>query len=433
LRAKTVTTRLINELAGPFDFSPDSVVLKELVARAVRLFEQYHSQHEPRAPLHHLAVEHHGQRLHVPLLAPDMLDRLAWGETWSRVFSRSHEELFRQLLLLDESVRLDDVRALVCPAALSPARSRPGSGLAQNSPTWTPTEEALDFDRLREELRIPRTLQLPAPSALEVPPQLLDTLEPIIQEENRSPATARLLATRLYQGWAETCPPTSDLQPGQCMALALAVNDRNMRLPADRRRHVPVKLTVYTQPEVEELSKQDKLTVDNINQLLASRAARLLAEAYAQGGLLSFTHLAFLLQVSAGKAGNLINRFEAQHRLVLPSPGTIHDMGCKFTHKALVINLYLQGLDTKEVARRTYHSAEAVSSYIRSFETLLLLVAHELPENLMPRIMRLGQAVVRQHLDLIQDKIGDATAVNDYVHNRGLLPQHQPDTQEATA
>ena len=59
----------------------------------------------------------------------------------------------------------------------------------------------------------------------------------------------------------------------------------------------------------------------------------------------------------------------------LPLRGYVVDMGSFPTHKAAVVRLYLSGLTTPEIARRTYHSKEAVDRYIRGFERVRLLAA----------------------------------------------------------
>ena len=125
-------------------------------------------------------------------------------------------------------------------------------------------------------------------------------------------------------------------------------------------------------------------------------------------------HLSFLLQLSTAIVGKMVSRFEEKHPIILPTPATIHDMGSKFTHKALIPRLHLDGFNAKEISRKTYHSCESISSYLRTFETLLVLIAHDLPQGLLPHIVRLGPSVVVQYLDLIKDYIGDVDAVENW-------------------
>ncbi|OIQ58999.1 hypothetical protein MTIN_25660 [Moorella thermoacetica] len=65
--------------------------------------------------------------------------------------------------------------------------------------------------------------------------------------------------------------------------------------------------------------------------------------------------------------------------VLLPTAGTVLDMGRTLTHKALVVEMALEGLTTQEIARRTYHTQEAVDNYLRLFDRVLLLRYYRVP------------------------------------------------------
>ncbi len=432
LRSKNVQTVLCQHIAEQFDFSPQSIILKQIVAQAQRVFYKWHvDHHEQRLIPHHLLVEYKCHSFVVPMMDEKTFSARINSEPWPRVFSRIYEDLFRQIIAVDSSATLDDARALICPASLY-VNVRQKSKEKDNL-SWVPSEDAIDFSRLNTLLRIPGTLRPLALEPLDVPKEILDILVPNIIQEGRSKSSAEIMVKYLLQLWRQICPMISTLQPGQCSALVLDVHDYNMRTPTELRRHIPVILSIYTPPELESIRKFDRLDRDFIDDILAMKTARILAESYSQGGLITFTHIAFLLQISPEKVSQLVNRFESRHQIILPSPGSIHDMGSKFTHKALIVNLHLSGFNAKEIAHKTYHSPEAVSSYIRSFETVLLLISHKLPRNMFSIIMRLSSRVIEQYVDLIEKFIGDDNAVHEYVNKNILTGAQDGQNYEVSA
>jgi len=57
---------------------------------------------------------------------------------------------------------------------------------------------------------------------------------------------------------------------------------------------------------------------------------------------------------------------------VVPTRGTLHDLGRAITHKRIMIMLHLEGYLTPEIARRTKHSEEA--RYIGAFSREVIVV-----------------------------------------------------------
>ena len=87
--------------------------------------------------------------------------------------------------------------------------------------------------------------------------------------------------------------PTSDrIQPGQLLWNAL---DKNTRGDSPRRKYVPVILTVITEQDINQLVKGTNFSV------MAEQAlARMIREAYQQGGILSSRDLGLITLRSPG-------------------------------------------------------------------------------------------------------------------------------------
>jgi len=77
-------------------------------------------------------------------------------------------------------------------------------------------------------------------------------------------------------------------------------------------------------------------------------------------------------------------------------------MGCFPTHKAAIVRLYLQGMLTPDIARRTFHSKEAVDRYIRGFERVRLLASKFAFEEL-PLLTGKPASLVDQYLKLVEE------------------------------
>ncbi|MGI9953304.1 DUF1670 domain-containing protein [Moorellaceae bacterium AZ2] len=65
--------------------------------------------------------------------------------------------------------------------------------------------------------------------------------------------------------------------------------------------------------------------------------------------------------------------------------------GRTLTHKALVVEMALEGLTTQEIARRIYHTPEAVDNYLRLFDRVLLLrpcphISHDAHHRSQPKL-----------------------------------------------
>lgn len=97
--------------------------------------------------------------------------------------------------------------------------------------------------------------------------------------------------------------------------------------------------------------------------------ARLVKSAWEQGGMLSQAELCVLMNRSLTTMQKYVAEYEALHpEDMLPLKGYILDQGSRPTHKGLILNLYEQGVDPTDIARRTHHSLHAVDRYIKAYE-----------------------------------------------------------------
>ncbi|MGH7364256.1 MAG: DUF1670 domain-containing protein [Candidatus Methylomirabilales bacterium] len=188
-----------------------------------------------------------------------------------------------------------------------------------------------------------------------------------------------------------------DLEPGQLIYLAPAIGERAGRgKTIGRTRLVPVRLSIVADEDLEAIRRGLRQAERRI-----IRVRRLAREAHEQGGLLSERDIGIVTGYSPGavslSAVTLRGRGE-----FLPLRGYLMDMGSFPTHKAAIIRLYLDGMLTPDIARRTYHSKEAVDRYIRGFERVRLLASKFANEEL-PLLSGMGERLVEEYLRLLAD------------------------------
>lgn len=130
-----------------------------------------------------------------------------------------------------------------------------------------------------------------------------------------------------------------------------------------------VLLTLFDETDKGELSYTDK---DASIEKRQRRLARIAEEAREQGGLLSQEDLAELLMCDVRTIRRDIADFK-KLGIVVPTRGTVKDIGPGVTHRALAIRLWIEGKEPTEIARHIKHSIKAVENYLEKFKRLAYL------------------------------------------------------------
>jgi hypothetical protein len=124
-------------------------------------------------------------------------------------------------------------------------------------------------------------------------------------------------------------------------------------------------------------------------------------QAYDQGALLSQLDLAVLLCTSEATAGQYVREYHNLYNRPLPTRGNVQLIGSGQTHKREVITLHLKGYLVPSICKKINHSEESVERYIHDYEAIRLLATKFDDVDLISRIVRLKDTVVKQYLDLI--------------------------------
>jgi len=205
-----------------------------------------------------------------------------------------------------------------------------------------------------------------------------------------------ILAT-IQRCYPERTPPKT------VVWMAVRRDWRGQRKGLDLRHLVPVQLQMVTEKEIELLMapalRRDRKACRAFNR---TRYARWCFDAYEQGGVLTLLDLSLISGLSEHYVGELLREYESETGKVVPTRGTVHDMGRSVTHKAEVVRRWLRHESPAQIARDMNHSQHAVDRYIADFRKVRLL-AQKVPQAELPSLTGLSKSVVKQYIVLLRE------------------------------
>jgi len=118
---------------------------------------------------------------------------------------------------------------------------------------------------------------------------------------------------------------------------------------------------------------------------------RMAVEAYEQGALLTQEDLALLLDSNVRTIRSDMRKLREEEQVVVPTRGTVRDIGPGVTHKHKAVQLWLSGKEALEVALQLSHSLTAVERYIQTF--CRVVYAQQKMRNMLKTAMVVGISV----------------------------------------
>ena len=208
------------------------------------------------------------------------------------------------------------------------------------------------------------------------------------------PVVREKLADELIKLFEAIAPETSRVKHGQILWNAL---DKNTRGDSPRRRYVPVILTVISEEDVTQLTEGAPMS-----QVAEKAIARMIREAYQQGGILSCRDIGLLCLRSPSWVSQRRKQYEQQHSCTLPHTGALHDMGSSVSHKTTIIRkVILEKKDPADVARECNHTQASVDRYLKDYHRVKTL--QQLGHNLdfIHLATQIAKHVIAQYTNLI--------------------------------
>jgi hypothetical protein len=204
------------------------------------------------------------------------------------------------------------------------------------------------------------------------------------------PITAANVADELIRIFEENSPQKDRVKHGQMLWDAL---DKNTRGDAKNRKYKPVILSVVTDEDVRLFENGT-----SINEIRKQVIARLMKEAYLQGGILSTRDIALILATACPIISNARIEYEIENQTVLPHPGVLHDMGSTITHKYMIIHKYVaEKKSTNIIAHETNHSQRAVDRYIKDYNRVKILLEDEKNLDFINLTTKIAKHVIKQY------------------------------------
>lgn len=186
---------------------------------------------------------------------------------------------------------------------------------------------------------------------------------------------------------------------GQILWMAVDKDDRpSYGKSAKNIRLIPVVLTLVSNEDL-----RDMANGFSEREVREKRIVRLFNEAFEQNGLLSHNDTAVMLRISVSTVGKQVREYMEREKKVIPTRGTVHDLGPAMTHKKFIIKLYLEGYLTPEIAKKCNHSEEACDRYIKAFNKVRRL-ATKMTASEIARTLEISPYLVREYLDLLDEQ-----------------------------
>lgn len=195
-------------------------------------------------------------------------------------------------------------------------------------------------------------------------------------------------------------PSTSHLGQGQIRWTAVHKDEKSSYgKTIGQSQLTPVVLDLLPAGEIEARAGGAKLRDIRIESV-----ARLFTQAYQQSGVLTNAEVALLLKLSAGTVGTYRREWEKEHEKLLPTRGSIHDMGPTLTHKKIILQkLIFEGKTVEVVCRETDHSPEAVLRYATNFKQVLMCQSKGLDVTQTAFATKLSKRLIEEHRALADE------------------------------
>jgi len=210
------------------------------------------------------------------------------------------------------------------------------------------------------------------------------------------PIVRENIADALIQIFEENAPDTTRIKHGELFWNAL---DKDTRADSPQRRYKPVILSLVCDEDIS-LFEQSKSVKEVKKQVIA----RIMKQAYAQGGILSTRDISLIWASDAAYISDLRIQYEHQFKTILPHVGSLHDMGSTITHKAQIVYKYvLEKKPSNLVAFETNHSQRAVDHYIRDYNRVKTLWQDNKDIDFIHLATKIAKPVIRQYIDIINN------------------------------
>ena len=228
----------------------------------------------------------------------------------------------------------------------------------------------------------------------------MELKETLLNELYREvPTLGRMSALRLAERILELVdrfyPPRRALKPGQLRWPAIRLTDG----PGRRVEHTAL------QPVTLDIVLAEPWGSGQPIQQRTRVAVALFEQARAQGALLTTVDVGAILCRSAASVAAHVRAHQRAGRTVVPTRGTVHDIGPGVTHRLIICEkLLVEGQAVEQTARETHHCVRAVTRYLRDFRRVHFCLQAGLTVDQTVQLTRLSATLVRK-CQLLRDQL----------------------------
>ena len=216
----------------------------------------------------------------------------------------------------------------------------------------------------------------------------------IIQGLNCSPFEARAILDVVHKVYGDYFNMTPSLQPGQIQFVIAGVENGPSK-SLKNAKMVTVTLTLDAGAEDLEVKKES-----GVVGLRLHRLQRICQEALIQGGVLTIEDIANRI-FNCGER-TLVRDIKSLKKqgIVLPLRSTIKDIGRALSHRVIIVEKWLQGMEYTHIAKCTNHSPSAVSNYVRRFKQVVTLATENYDVHSIAFMAHISKPLAEEYIKL---------------------------------
>ncbi len=211
-------------------------------------------------------------------------------------------------------------------------------------------------------------------------------------------AIARRLVAEIIDLIEQTMPLSERVKPGQLVWLARNANDKKTRgQSSEDFEKETIILDLLSESDIDALMNGQSSV-----SLRQERSVRLINQAADQGAALSQAEVAAMTGLSPSTISSYVRGHESETGKLLPTVGTVLDLGPKITHKAEAARLWVQGYEPLTIAQKMDHGLKNIEQYIVDFKRVRL-IARKHPQSEAPFLLEMSPSLVAEYWALVEE------------------------------
>jgi hypothetical protein len=228
----------------------------------------------------------------------------------------------------------------------------------------------------------------------------------VMQGLHCSPFEARALLDCVHQVYADFFDHSMALKPGQ-IRFVVTGSENGPSKKLKEAQMVTVTLTLDAGEE--DLEVKEKHGVVGLRR---HRLQRISQEAFMQGGVLTIEDIANRI-FNCGERTLIRDIKDLKDKgIVLPLRSVVKDMGRALSHRTIIAEQWLKGMEYPQISRNTNHSSAAIANYIKRFKQVVALAIENYEVNTIAFLAQISRPLAEEYIRLWHD--GEKASIREY-------------------